>query len=102
MALKKKVTAKNGIVTEYHRIAMISVEVNQQNTILLYSYLSEDGRQIEKDYAEGKYKDIDSGLISFPYYDAEYLHPDYDGTMTIVKAYEYLKTLPEFEGAEDV
>ena len=51
MALKKKVTAKNGIVTEYHRIAMISVEVNQQNTILLYSYLSEDGRQIEKDYA---------------------------------------------------
>ena len=78
MALKKKVTAKNGIVTEYHRIAMISVEVNQQNTILLYSYLSEDGRQIEKDYA------------------------DYDGTMTIVKAYEYLKTLPEFEGAEDV
>ena len=55
MALKKKVTAKNGIVTEYHRIAMISVEVNQQNTILLYSYLSEDGRQIEKDYAEGLY-----------------------------------------------
>lgn len=102
MALKKTVTAKNGIVTEYHRIAMISVEVNQQNTILLYSYLSEDGRQIEKDYAEGKYKDIDSGLISFPYYDAQYLHSDYDGTMTIVKAYEYLKTLPEFEGAEDV
>jgi hypothetical protein len=102
MALKKTVTAKNGIVTEYHRIAMISVEVNQQNTILLYSYLSEDGRQIEKDYAEGKYKDIDSGLISFPYYDALYLHPDYDGTMTIEKAYEWLKTLPEFEGAEDV
>lgn len=47
-------------------------------------------------------KSIDSGLISFPYYDAQYLHPDYDGTMTIVKAYEYLKTLPEFEGAEDV
>lgn len=102
MALKKKVTAKNGIVTEYHRIAMISVEVNQQNTILLYSYLSEDGRQIEKDYAKGKYKDIDSGLISFPYYDTQYLHPDYDGTMTIEKAYEWLKTLPEFEGAEDV
>ena len=33
MALKKTVSAKNGIVTEYHRIAMISVEVNQQNTI---------------------------------------------------------------------
>lgn len=102
MALKKTVTAKNGIVTEYHRIAMISVEVNQQNTILLYSYLSEDGRQIEKDYVAGKYNDMDSGLVPFPYYDAQYLHPDYDGTMTVEKAYEYLKTLPEFEGAEDV
>lgn len=102
MALKKTVTAKNGIVTEYHRIAMISVEVNQQNTILLYSYLSEDGRQVEKDYAAGKYNNMDSGLVPFPYYDAQYLHPDYDGTMTVEKAYEYLKTLPEFEGAEDV
>lgn len=102
MALKKKITAKNGIVTEYHRIAMISVEVNQQNTILLYSYLSEDGRQVEKDYAAGKYKDVDSGLVPFPYYEAQYLHPDYDGTMTIEKAYEYLKSLPEFERAEDV
>lgn len=102
MALKKKVTAQNGIVTEYHRIAMTSVEVNQQNTILLYSYLSEDGRQVEKDYAAGKYNDVDSGLVPFPYYDAQYLHPDYDGTMTIEKAYEYLKSLPEFEGAEDV
>lgn len=102
MALKKKITAQNGIVTEYHRIAMTSVEVNQQNTILLYSYLSEDGRQVEKDYAAGKYNDVDSGLVPFPYYDAQYLHPDYDGTMTIEKAYEYLKSLPEFEGAEDV
>lgn len=102
MALKKKVTAQNGIVTEYHRIAMTSVEVNQQNTILLYSYLSEDGRQVEKDYAAGKYNDVDSGLVPFPYYDAQYLHPDYDGTMTIKKAYEYLRSLPEFEGAEDV
>lgn len=102
MALKKKITAKNGIVTEYHRIAMISVEVNQQNTILLYSYLSEDGRQVEKDYAAGKYNDMETEPNPNPYYDAQYLHPDYDGTMTVEKAYEYLKTLPEFEGAEDV
>ena len=102
MALKKTVTTKNGIVTEYHRVAMVSMEVNQQNTILLYSYLSEDGRNIEKDYAKGKYKDMDERLVSFPYVDAQYLHPDYDGTMTVEKAYEYLKTLPEFEGAEDV
>ena len=27
---------------------------------------------------------------------------EYDETMTIEKAYEYLKTLPEFEGATDI
>ena len=48
MAIKKKVTADNGIVTEYHRIAMLKVDANQQNTILVHSYLSEAGRQIEK------------------------------------------------------
>ena len=57
---------------------------------------------IEKDYAEGKYKNVDDGLIPFPYYNAEYLNAPYDGEMTIAKAYAYLKTLPEFEGAEDV
>ena len=61
-----------------------------------------DNRQVEKDYAEGKYKNVDDGLIPFPYYNAEYLNAPYDGEMTIAKAYAYLKTLPEFEGAEDV
>ena len=51
MALKKMITAQNGIVTEYHRIALLSMEINQQNTILVHSYLSGDGRQVEKDYA---------------------------------------------------
>ena len=49
MAIKIKVTADNGIVTEYHRIAMVKIDVNQQTTILVHSYLSEDARQIEKD-----------------------------------------------------
>ena len=101
MALKKKIQMSNGIVTEYHRIGMIKMDVNQQITILLYSYLSEDGRQVEKDYADGKYKDVDAGLIPFPYYNAEYLNAPYDKDMTLDKAYEYLKTLPKYEGAED-
>ena len=54
MAIKKKVISSNGIVTEYHRIALIQMEINQQNTILVHSYLSEDGRQIEKDYERRK------------------------------------------------
>lgn len=102
MAIKKIVTASNGIVTEYHRIAMVKIDINQQNSLLIYSYLSEAGRQIEKDYAAGLYDDIDEGMMNWPYVDAQYLTCDYDGDMTISKAYEYLKTLPEFEGAIDI
>lgn len=102
MAIKKQVTADNGIVTEYHRIALMSIDVNQQNTILVHSYLSESGRQIEKDYAAGLYNNLEEGMMKFPYVSAEYIHTEYDPNMTVSAAYEYLKTLPKFEGAEDV
>ena len=102
MAIKKVTTADNGIVTEYHRVAMVKIDTNQQNTILVQSYLSEAGRQIEKDYAAGLYDDLEEGMMKFPYVDAEYISLDYDGFMSIEKAYDYLKTLPKFEGAEDV
>ena len=102
MAIKKQVTASNGVVTEYHRIAMVKMDTNQQNTILVYSYLSEAGRQIEKDYAAGLYNDVEEGLMNWPYVDAQYLNCAYDGFMTIESAYNWLKTLPEYEGAEDV
>lgn len=102
MAIKKKVTADNGIVTEYHRIALLSIDVNNQNTILVHSYLSENGRQIEKDYAAGLYNDVEEGMMKFPYVDAQYINCYYNPVMTVEKAYEYLKTLPQFEGAEDI
>lgn len=102
MAIKIKVTADNGIVTEYHRVAMLKIDTNQQNTILVHSYLSEDGRQIEKDYAAGLYNDVEEGMMSFPYVDAQYLDLEYDENMTISSAYDYIKSLPQFEGAEDV
>lgn len=102
MAIKKQVTADNGVVTEYHRIALIRIEVNQQNTILVHSYINADGRQVEKDYAAGLYDEVDAGLVKFPYVDARYIHTAYDENMTVKAAYNYLKTLPQFEGAEDI
>lgn len=102
MAIQKQVMADNGIVTEYHRIALVSIDVNQQNTILVHSYLSESGRQIEKDYAAGLYKDLDEGMMKFPYVSANYINAAYDPNMSVSAAYEYLKTLPQFEGAMDV
>lgn len=102
MAIKKKVTANNGVVTEYHRIALLTIDVNNQNTILVHSYLSEDARQIEKNYAAGLYDSLEEGMMHFPFVEDNYLNCDYDGFMTIEKAYEWLKTLPQFEGAEDI
>lgn len=101
MAIKKTITASNGVATEYHRVALVIIDVNQQNTILVHSYLSDTGRQVEKDYAAGKYNNMDIGLVPFPYTDAEYIHAPYDGEMTVSIAYDYLKTLEKFEGAED-
>ena len=102
MAIKKQITSDNGIVTEYHRIAMVKIDTNQQNTILVLSYLNEAARQIEKDYAAGLYNDLEEGMMNFPYTNSNYINTEYDPVMTIEKAYNYLKTLPEFEGAEDI
>lgn len=102
MAIKINVTEDNGVITEYHRIALMSIDVNQQNTILVHSYLSEDGRQIEKDYAAGLYRDVDEGMLRFPYVSAEYIHADYNPDMTISSAYSYIKTLDKFKNAQDV
>lgn len=103
MALKKKVTMPNGLPLEYHRVALVNIEPNQQITILRHSYLDESARQYEKDYAAGKIE----GEPNFPYVDHEYISVNYedlnmlnDGTME--GAYNLLKKYrPEFEGAED-
>ena len=102
MAIKMQVIEDNGIVTEYHRIALLTIDVNQQNTILVHSYLSADGRQIEKDYAAGLYRDVEAGMMRFPYVSAEYIHANYDPDMTISAAYSYIKTLDKFKGAQDL
>lgn len=101
MAIKTKVQSDNGIVTEYHRVAMVKIDTNQQNTILVLSYLSEDARQIEKDYENGMYNGKEETL-HFPYTDYEYINTEYMPNMTVEAAYAYLKTLSKFKNAEDV
>ncbi len=105
MALKKKVTMLNGLQLEYHKISLISIEPNQQITILRHSYLNEETRQYEKDYANGLIK----GVPNFPYVDFEYLHINYAENIGEMKgdtmecAYKLLKKhRPEFEDAEDI
>lgn len=97
MAIRKAITTPNGVTVTYHRIAMFSVEVNQQCTVLVHGYVAEANRQYEKDWAAGEIE----GEPVFPYVDARYLNPPYDEGFCLARAYEWLKGLPEYEGAED-
>lgn len=105
MALKKVITMPNGLPLEYHKIGLISIEPNQQITILRHSYLNEEARQYEKDYAAGKIE----GEPVFPYVDDEYIHIDYADNIDLMTgdtmkcAYDLLKKhRPEFSDAEDI
>lgn len=98
MALKKMITKPNGLMLEYHRIGMVKIDTNEQITILLHSYLNEEGRNYEKAYARGEIE----GEPIFPFVDSQYITFEYDEAMNIKNAYAWLKTLPEFEDAEDV
>lgn len=95
MALKKPVLMGNGLTLGYHRIAMVKIDTNQQVSVLRYSYVNEDARRLEGTLDE-------NGETYNPYIDYEYLSLPYSDDMNVTNAYAYLKTLPMFEGAEDV
>lgn len=109
MALKKKVTARNGLPLTYHRVALVSVEPNQQITVLYHSYLDESARQYEKDWAAGKIKLAENEHPQFPYVAHEYVHMDYAENIDALRegsmegAYALLKKhRPEFADAVDL
>lgn len=91
MALYKAVAQEDGVITNYHRILYTQITVNRQNSIVVLSYVDAGVRTSEKE-----------NVISQPYTKAITYETDYDETMNIETAYNYLKTLPQFEGAEDV
>lgn len=90
MALYKEIRQEDGVRTNYHRILFLQQTVNKQNSIAVLSYTDEEARQFEQD---GEYR---------PYRKSVTYEVDYDDTMTVEKAYEYLKTLDIFTGAEDI
>ena len=89
MALKKDIKQDDGVVTSYHRILFVQKTVNSHDSIAVLSYVDQAARGIES----GEKR---------PYKVAITYEKEYDESMTIENAYEYLKTLPEFEGAEDI
>lgn len=106
MALQISIKTDNGVVLNYHHIAAINVELNQRVTVIVESYIDEEGRQYDKDYLAGNI----IGEPTFPYTKMEYPCIEWDEVETknllngdlIQNAYEWLKTLPSFAGAIDV
>lgn len=91
MAIYKNIRQEDGVTTNYHRILFLMQTVNRQNSIGVVSYVDSEAREGEKDMS-----------IMQPYQKSVTYETTYDETMTIEDAYEYLKTLPQFEGAEDI
>ena len=92
MALYKEIRQLDGVVTKYHRVAFVQITTNRQNSIAVFSYVDEEGRAMENGEVEAIH----------PYVQSVTYETDYDPNMTIENAYEYLKTLPQFDGAEDI
>lgn len=91
MALYKANRQDDGVTTSYHRILYVTKTVNRQNSIAVLSYVDETARVDEQ-----------SSTLTQPYCKAVTYETDYDDNMTVSDAYAYLKTLPKFEGAEDI
>ena len=91
MALYKEIRQEDGVITNYHRILFLTQTVNRQNSIAVISYVDGESRENEK-----------TAVLAQPYQKSVTYETAYDAGMTIEKAYEYLKTLPVFEGATDI
>lgn len=89
MALKKNIKQNDGVMTNYHRILFLQKTINSHDSIVVLSYVDQESRN-------------NDGGESLPYRIATTYEKEYDESMTIEGAYEYLKTLPEFDGSEDV
>lgn len=91
MALYKAIRQDDGVITNYHRILFLQLLTNHHNSIAVVSYVDGIARNDEKE-----------AVLSQPYQKSITYELPYDASMTVETAYEYLKTLPQFEGAEDI
>ena len=97
MALKKNVVLDNGITLNYHRVVSVNNITNQTSIIEVASYINEEQRNKEKAWYETNSQEDMNVFINTKYYSKEY-----DKNLNVDNAYEYLKTLTEFEDAENI
>lgn len=99
MGIIKAIEKPNGVVFNYHRVNCVIAHTNNQNVIEVASYISKEKRLDEVEcFARQRAGDYDASTNTLV--DVMPIPCPYDPTMTVDSAYEYLLTLPEFEGAE--
>lgn len=101
MGLKKDIVQPNGVTVSYHRIVSIGSIINQCTTIELASYISYDGRINEIDFLNEEAAGYEPST-SVPYIASKWYTLNYIDGLTLSDAYNKVKEMPEFEGAEDV
>lgn len=99
MAIEKPVTLANGITVNYHRVVLINNIINRETLIEVCSYINYEARQKELQYLD---VDDDPERYLDIYTVSSFISTEYKQDLTIEAAYDYLKTLPEYEGAIDV
>lgn len=95
MALIKEIELENGVILNYHRITSLNKITNINNIIEVSSYVNKNQRIKEKDNYEHNNEIVDI------YINTQYISTPYDDTMTIVDAYNYLKTTEKYNQAQD-
>ena len=113
MALQKEIVLENGMVLNYHRVVSINKITNFKNNIEIASYINSEQREKEKKYqeiqikyaneeqlTEEEYEILEKGLNII--IETSIDNTEYDESITIENVYDYLKTLPQLEGAIDV
>ena len=99
MGIIKQIEKPNGVVFGYHRVNTILIHTNNQNIIEVTSYISPEKRRDEvKRFVKSMHFNVDDDVRTFT--ETTYYPYPYDPTMTVDSAYDYLLTLPEYEGAE--
>lgn len=94
MALIKEMVLESGIPVNYHRVVSINSIVNHETIIEVASYTSKEKREEEKEaLKENKPMNV--------YIFTNYLSMPYSQTMDVSEAYEYIKSLEDFDGAEN-
>ena len=95
MALWKETELPSGVTVRYHRVVSLHCITNVANLIEVASYTSAEKREEEKAaIAAGEAMDV---FLETTMHDIAY-----DQDMTIEGAYAYLKSLSDFDGAEDL